>query len=60
MAAFNVIPILSYINTKTKLIINGTTLPIYPHAYPFELTASILSSVVISVNIESYTIKDNE
>ena len=60
MAVFNVIPILSYINTKIKLIIKGTTLAIYPQAYPFELTASILSSVVMSVSIESYTIKDKE
>lgn len=46
MATFMVIPILSYISTSTKEARNGTQLPMYPQAYPWEDTSSIRFSVV--------------
>ena len=47
------IPIFPAPRTITRLATNGIQLPIYPHAYPWEDTVSILSGSVTSVSMAS-------
>ena len=48
-----VMPNESHPKISTRQAMNGTQLPMYPHAYPDDETESILPTVVTSTSIES-------